>query len=117
MDSISLEKYIDEKIKAIYAYIDLKTLAIDKSTSLAKESMERRLEGMNEFRDALKDQTARFITKEDFEKQHQRAIDDIKILRESKANLEGKASVSSVYIAYALSFITLLISILQFFIK
>ena len=40
-----------------------------------------------------------------------RILEDIKILRESKANLEGKASMTSVYIAYAISFITLIISL------
>lgn len=39
--------------------------AIAQATTIARASMEHRLAGMNEFRDALKDQTAAFVTRQE----------------------------------------------------
>jgi hypothetical protein len=51
-DGITLKEYFDEKFRAA-----------DKALMLYNETMDKRLEGMNEFREALKDQTAKFITR------------------------------------------------------
>ena len=43
--------------------IEIRFNGIEKATDLAREGMEKRLDGMDEFCDALKDQAARFITR------------------------------------------------------
>lgn len=48
-------------------YFELRISDIDKSTKLAAETLEKRLEGMNEFRAQLEKQTGTFLTKENFE--------------------------------------------------
>lgn len=40
--------------------------SINRATTLARESMEKRLDGMNEFRDTLKDQASAFIPRSEF---------------------------------------------------
>jgi cysteine sulfinate desulfinase/cysteine desulfurase-like protein len=48
-------------------YIETKLVALEKATEEAKSSLEKRLEGMNEFRAQLKDQTSTFITRVEFD--------------------------------------------------
>ena len=69
-DAVSLKDYFDDKFLAsdkalILAFESLKIRleSIDKATEVARVSMEKRLDGMNEFRDALKDQAGKFVTR------------------------------------------------------
>ena len=74
-------------------------------------SMEKRLEAMNEFRAALQDQAQKFFTRPEHEVYMKTVESDLRTLREFRANLEGKASQSSVTIALVLSAISILIGI------
>ena len=87
--------------------------SIDKATEVAKISMEKRLEGMNEFRDALKDAQTSYVTK----REHDLITSDIRELRDSKFKLEGKADQKSVNIALLVSLIGLFVSVLSFLIR
>jgi len=90
-----LRQYVDLKCEGIKGLLNEKISGIDKATDLAAKAMDKRLDGMNEFRDALKDQNKLFVTKE----MHDKVLDDIKFLREEHAKQEGKASQSSVNFA------------------
>lgn len=114
---VSLKKYFESKVKNIYHTMVLNSKLIERSTKLAAKSLETRLEHMNEFRAAMSDQSKHYLTKQEFTIQHERVMEDIKILRESKANLEGKASTKSVMIAYIISGIGLLISLITLILK
>ena len=57
------EKEIDNN-RDLKEYFNIKIEAIEKARSLALIAMKRRLEGMNGFCDALRDQTSCFLTKE-----------------------------------------------------
>ena len=54
--------YIDLKTH-FDTVIDLRFNGIEKATDLARVNMEKRLDGMNEFRETLKDQASRFVTR------------------------------------------------------
>jgi len=56
---------------------------------------------MNEFRSALKDQTTQFLTRKEFDIQHDRVNNDIRSLCETRAEMTGKASMKSVVIGYS----------------
>jgi hypothetical protein len=60
---ISLKEYIDNRFKSCKEVRDALLEAKDTALIKAERSMEARLAGMNEFRDALKDQAGRFITR------------------------------------------------------
>lgn len=111
----SMESYFEEKFKSLDNSVNLKYSNIEKSTSLAATSIDRRLESMNEFRDSLKDQATKFMTKDEFQILHQRVEEDVRILRESKATLEGRASMTSVYISYVIGVIGLVVAVLALF--
>ena len=75
--------------------------------------LEKRLESMNEFRLQLKDQAGTFFTKNEHEVYMSSVEKDLRVLRESKANLEGKASQSSVNVALIISLLGLGISLVS----
>lgn len=56
MNDVPLKEYLDASIKDIR-----------ESIKVAYASMEKRLDGMNEFRDTLKDQAGKFVTREELD--------------------------------------------------
>jgi len=84
-DTVSMTKYVDARIDEV-----------KDAVKPALTSMDKRLDGMNEFRDTLKDQAARFVTREEMNLVVDRLRADIKELQLAKALLEGKASEESV---------------------
>ncbi len=95
-ENVSLKEYFEEKIRAI-----------ENTTSRDREVLESRLEGMNEFRDALKEQASHFVTMT----QHETVLEDVRGLRESRAEMQGKANMIHVFVAYALCIVAILISV------
>ena len=102
-DYVSLKEYFLSMITAI-----------ESSRKLAFDAMDKRLEGMNEFRAALKDQASGFITRAE----HNLILKEIQDLREFRIKLESKADQSSVnkvssiaIVGLILSFIGLVVSI------
>jgi hypothetical protein len=138
MNEITLREFFDTRIREQEAQFNIKISALEKAIIVAATAMEKRLEGMNEFRDQLRDQTGTFVTKPEYGQQMLRVNDDIKslsdikaqfigrpehdgmfvklnddirVLRESKANLEGKASQSSVNIAMIIAVVGIILGI------
>lgn len=105
-DYVTLKEYFDTRLEAI-----------DKATATAYRTMERRLAGMNEFRETLKDQAGRFITRNEMNSELEVMKANIKILELSKAKLEGKADMSTVYISYILSFVGIIMGLISLIIK
>ena len=75
--SIGVREYIAETVKHERELADErqkawseKFLSIEEARRLAKEEQDHRLEGMNEFRDTLKDQQGTFITRSVWETGH-----------------------------------------------
>jgi hypothetical protein len=83
----------------------------------AQISMEKRLDGMNEFRDSLKDQAAKFITREEMLSTLRAIQTNVEILLTSKATEEGKASQKSLNITMIIAITGVVLSIFKFFIK
>jgi hypothetical protein len=109
----TMELVCDERMKAIGREVELRFQAMDKSVRIAADAMDRRLEGMNEFRGQLSDQANRFIPREEYCAAHERIVDDIRGLRESRAEIAGKASMGSVLIAYGLSAIGIIFAVID----
>ena len=89
-------------------YFEQKIASLEKAVTVASTAMERRLEGMNEFRDSLKDQAGRFVTKDEIKS----LSEEIKILRDWKNNVQGRTSIA-VFLAIA----ALIVSIIMIFVK
>jgi hypothetical protein len=88
-------------------YVDTRFDGIEKAISLARENLETRLEGLNEWRQQSKDREAAYTTRSELNL----VCDKIRTLELSKATLEGKASQTSVFIAYGFSIAAIIIGI------
>jgi hypothetical protein len=135
----NLEKSVDMRFHAVNTSTNQALATADKATSKAETATEKRFEGVNEFRAALSDQARTFVIRSEFSLAVDRLEQDIKNLasarmdlvdkesykttmvglearvddlRLSRANLEGKASATSVYIAYLFSAIGTIMGVL-----
>lgn len=68
---ISLKEYFDEKIDDLEEKIELQFKLSKEAVDKAEVKNDIRLESMNEFRNALKDQAASFLTRTEYEMKHQ----------------------------------------------
>jgi hypothetical protein len=92
-------------------HFESRLTSLEKATEVAKKEMDRRLDSMNEFREQLRKQEGTFLTKENYEPRHEALAQQIKELQLDRARVEGKASITSVYISYALSIISILLAL------
>ena len=99
------ENQLQEKI----IRLEEKLSAAERALDVAYKSLDARLIGMNEFRAALTDQAANFTTR----KEHDIVVSEIRELREFKAAIQSKASQSSVWIAWFLAGLGILIQLLN----
>lgn len=91
MKNVSLKKYFKVQFKANA-----------KALKIAHKAMNKRLDGMNEFRAALRDQASKFVTKDEYNPAHLRNEDDISKLREWRSNIEGRSSIAIILAALAI---------------
>lgn len=87
-------------------YVDQRFAAADEAVAKAERTMNDRLNSMNEFRAALKDQSAMMATRSDVEKIDQA----VRELQRAKANLDGRMvfltggiSIVTTFVMWALS--------------
>jgi hypothetical protein len=92
-------------------YIDMRIAAIEKAIDLAADNLKMRLEGLNEWRTQNKEERQQYITKAE----HDFVLKDIRELRESRAEISGRASMTSVYIAYFISSIGVILGFIHLF--
>lgn len=110
-------EHTHEKLEDLERLIDHKFTNLSKTTESTAAAMEKRLEGMNEFRDTLKDQAGRFFTRDEHEA-YRKVIDvEVRSLNEFRAELTGKASQASVNVTFVLAAIGALTGLLSLLIK
>lgn len=103
----SLEKLINSKFEHL-----------EKTTELSRMAMEKRLDNLNQIREALRDQGTLAFTRAEHQLFKDSIDKEIGGLRESRAELAGKANQSSVNITLMVAILGLAIScanIMRFF--
>jgi hypothetical protein len=108
-------KYIDTRICELEKRLIVMLEARDLALKLSATSLQRQLEAMNEFRSQIKDERIHLMPRSEFAIQHERVLEDIRQLRESKAMLEGKASQSSVTFTMIIAIVGIGISLIALF--
>jgi hypothetical protein len=91
-ESISLKDYFDTKL-----------CGMERATNLARDSMEKRLESMNEFRQSLKDQSSTFLTRQEYDAKH--------------ALLEQKIETLQKFVWLGIGILTIMEIVIRFYIK
>jgi hypothetical protein len=94
-------------------YLDTRLDAAERAIVDAKVAMDYRLGLMNEFRASLNDMAKNALTRAEYQLHHERVIEDIRSLRESRAELAGKASTKSVLFAGAIATMGVLLSVIS----
>jgi hypothetical protein len=83
-------------LKWMRDYVDQRFKDAAIAVEVAWEGIEKRLDAMNEFREALRDQTNEKVDRDMWEREHKRHDDDIRVLRDASNRAvgiaEGKAS-------------------------
>ena len=109
--NVSLCDYVDGRFKEIEKRLTYQLNAMERATDVALEEHNRRLAGMNEFREQLNDQADTFSTRSECHLLHDRLDNDIRELREWRASMMSVASLKAVYFAWGLSLLALLIAL------
>jgi len=81
----------------------------DKAINNAANSVDKRLESMNEFRSQLKDQSSTFVTKEYYDGAHKDLSGQIELLKLYQANQEGRMWMFGTAIGVFVTFIQVII--------
>lgn len=113
MENQDTGKLNNQEIKFLKELFETKIETVEKAIVLADENLKMRLENMNQIREQLVSQASTFATKFEVERDRE----DIKKLELVQANLAGKASQSSVQLAYILNVIAIIVAVLSFFLK
>ncbi len=110
---------INGQVVSLKEYIESRLTSIAESTRVRADALESRFQSVNEFRAALSDQAAQFVTRREMESKIDKLCgdiegvgDDIKNLDAFKNQLQGKANQSAVNIAYLFSAGSLLLAII-----
>jgi hypothetical protein len=103
-DGVTLREFLEARLDAM-----------DKAVSVSRATMETRLEGMNEFRNTLRDQAGHFITRQELAVMLSKIHSDIDDLKTYRDTMQGKASQSSVMIALIFAVISAVIGIINMF--
>ena len=98
---VSLREYIEAQIKWVDRYFLNQIATVDSNVTKAAQSIDKRLESMNEFRNTLRDQSCTFITRTEYEIISER----VKTLELNKANMDGKTLVICGMISFVMSLI------------
>lgn len=109
-ETVTLKEFVDAQIQSLKDQI----ANIRDDTGTAKADLEKRLEGMNEFRDTLRDQAGKFITRSEVDVMMDATNKGLQELKLEKARIEGiaagKASQGAFLLAVSLGVLGLLLS-------
>lgn len=99
----SLQEEMNRRVEAQYRESEQRFSAMNRATEVAKTELSARLDGMNEFRDALRDQTARSVSRELMDSVVKSLEDRIRTLEANASNLAGRfmmiGSIVSILVA------------------
>jgi hypothetical protein len=102
MVDVALKEYLEEKIRALDQRMCERFALNDLSSSKSDATLQHRLNSMNEFREALKDQAARMATRVELE--HLAVM--VRDLENRRANLDGRLYVVAIILSIAASGLT-----------
>jgi hypothetical protein len=116
---VSLREYFEMRLIEMQRLWEAEHQALIKATEMADQANDHRLASMNEFREQLREQAGKFITRDEIKLMLDPVCEDVRSLRDSRNVLAGKASQSSVDRALVFGVIGIAIGVLgivlQFF--
>lgn len=112
---VSLREYLETLINKLCEKMSIRIEALNESISVAKREMDRRLEGMNEFRTQLTRQAGEFIGKTEFKLEIDKLEIRLKVLEECLATSKGSSKWSDHIITVIIAAgVVLLLRVIKF---
>lgn len=109
---VTFKEYVDIKYGALEKRLDEQAVFNKTALRLQAKEYERRLAELNHEADQLKAMQSTYYPRENAEIERKIVEKEIKALNQSRAYLEGKASMNSVYLSYGMAFVAIILSIL-----
>jgi len=106
MTDIALRDHLEALIREADRRYEQRFAASEQAVLKAEHTMNERLNSMNEFREALKDQSGKMATRSELE----RVEEMVQELRRAKANLDGRLVVLSGAVSVAVSVVLWVVS-------
>ena len=97
-------------------YFEARVTALEKASEVSARALDRRLDAMNEIREAMRDMSSGMATRSELDAAKENIEKDLRALREFRAELGGKASQQQANVALALALLSLVMSIVMHFI-
>ena len=116
-DVTELRRQREEVTKGLKEFLEQQLLTIDRTSRDKATAMEKRLEGMNELRGAMKDQASQFAERKELMSVKENLEKDIRILREAKAETHGKSEQTGIILAVIFSILGVVLSVLAIVLK
>jgi hypothetical protein len=102
MTDVALKEYFERRLEDLDRRITDRFDLNESAVAKAERTMNERLNSMNEFRDALKDQASRMVTRIE----HDKLDAEIRHLQQAQSNLEGRRVVLTTVVSVVVSLIS-----------
>ena len=99
---VSLRDHFEKQIEWVDRYFERRVEDAQERVDKAEQQLNKRLEGMNEFRDTLKDQASQFITK----REHEAVESRISAIERALSSAQGRGAIVTVLWAMGASILT-----------
>lgn len=100
-------------IESLKEYFERRLVDLDKAVTKAEAAHEKRLEGMNEFRNQLNDQQKTFISRDYYDAQHRSLEEKITAVDRKASKIENIKEGGAVVWAYVVSGVSLFLALLS----
>jgi hypothetical protein len=110
-DMAALKELITVRFDELDKRMALRDTTNQQAIAVARELMEKRLAGMNEFRTQLKDQAANFVVKDTYETRHTALDNKLQDMQLWRANIDGRILMIVIGIPLFLALLEILIKI------
>jgi len=113
-----LKEFLCDKISTVKESISIAMSAADKATAKAETAMDKRLEGMNEFRNQMGDQQRTFLPRAEYNLGHTNVTDKMDNLEKRLDAIDNKKTGGNIVWAFVISgisFIGMVIGIIYVF--
>ena len=114
---VPLREYFESQIESLKREFDLRLLNMENNVKTASLSMNERLAGMNEFRESMKDQAAKFVTNAVLDAKVETLSEKIGSTKVWESGHEGKATTAQLFILAAPSIIAIILMVITIFLN
>jgi len=103
LDGVRLREYLEHQITALDCRLTQRLDLERRAAEQVRSALEARLEGMNDLRNAMRDQTTRYVTRDIYDTKHDLVLSEINAIKSRLSNLDGRTIVASAVLAVVVS--------------